>query len=112
MPMELREQSKLADIIRGFNCEVWKIQAKGKKGVSDLLIGCKGKLFYLECKTYTELSKEQLDFLDYQNTFAVIIREKNFIFFKKEVKKDKILDGGEMVNIAVSVEDFIKILRS
>jgi len=66
------------------NCKAWLIESKHGKGVSDILVGVGNKLYFVEAKTYSDLSTEQEDFLDYDRTFAVFIKNNKTIFFKKD----------------------------
>ncbi len=109
--MELKKQKEIINQMIKLNCKAWLIESKHGKGVSDILVGVGNKLYFVEAKTYSDLSTEQEDFLDYDRTFAVFIKNNKTIFFKKEVKNNNILDGGELITVAESVEAFIKFLR-
>lgn len=109
--MELKKQKELVAQMKKLNCNAWLIESKSGRGISDILVGVGNKLYFVEAKTYSDLQDEQNDFLDYDRTFAVFIKNGKTIFFKKEVKNNNILDGGELITVAESVEAFIKYLR-
>jgi hypothetical protein len=90
MRNELANQSLLISHLKKEGIPARKIT--GGDGIPDIIIRFKDFFILIEAKTYSDFQPNQYKYLECKNTFACLMRQKEYIFYMY-VKSD-LLDNG------------------
>ena len=109
MRNELANQSVLIGKLKKEGIPARKIT--GGDGIPDIILRLNKKFILIETKTYSDFQPNQFKYLECDDTFACLMRQNEFIFYKYKESED-IFTNNKFDLIAGNFKAFVEFLRS
>lgn len=109
MRNELASQSLLISKFKKEGVPARKIT--GGDGIPDIIIRINKYFILIETKTYSDFQPNQFKYLECEHTFACLIRQNAFAFYKYK-QSDDIFTNNKFDLVAADFKAFVEFLRS